>query len=227
MTGQAKPQKTKTVAKPDVALADYLDTLLAEIDAETARVTTTEPAKADTVQADILHKGVAESTLSQDTASLETVDEVLRPAEVPDWAELPFQVLMFSVNKINLAVPLSRLSGILTLEDRISQLPGQPAWSLGVAVNHDTKVVVADTRRLLMPEVVSDEQDTSSLKHVLLIGEGERGLAVDALKGTIMLDKEAIRWRGAKGRHPWYAGIIIEELTALLDVDGVMEMLVA
>ncbi|MCU7842909.1 MAG: chemotaxis protein CheW [Candidatus Thiodiazotropha sp. (ex Monitilora ramsayi)] len=225
MTERLKQQRTKTVAKPDVALADYLDTLLSEIDGDPAKPVTSTSTKAETAQADILLKSEKDPQISCETVVPDAVDEALSHPEVPEWAEVPFQVLTFSVNNVNLAVPLSRLNGILPIEDRISQLPGQPDWSLGVVLNQDNKVVVVDTQRLLMPEKQLDETDESLLRHILLIGEGSRGLAVESLKGTEMLDKTAIRWRGFKGTHPWYAGIIIEKLTVMIDVDGVMEML--
>jgi chemotaxis signal transduction protein len=73
-----------------------------------------------------------------------------------------------------------------------------------------------------MPTVEGEEPDYS---HLLLIGEGDWGLAVDGISGTMNIDKEAIRWRGRVAQHPWYGGILVEELSVLLDVDGVMEML--
>jgi purine-binding chemotaxis protein CheW len=62
-------------------------------------------------------------------------------------------------------------------------------------------------------------------RHLLLIGDGLRALAVDRIYNTIRLEKEAIRWRSGTGIRPWYAGIIIEELSVLLDVDGILKML--
>jgi purine-binding chemotaxis protein CheW len=135
--------------------------------------------------------------------------------------------LLFTVNGVNLAIPLIALSGILPLQASISRLPGQPVWALGVQLNRDSKVVVVDTRRLLMPELDVAQAEQVKQTHLLLIGNGERGLSVDSLKGTITLEKDAVRWRSGAARRPWYAGIIVEKLTVLLDVDGVVEMLAA
>lgn len=225
MSDQLQKPKTKTVAKPDVALADYLDTLLAEIDGNVAETATATAVKAQITQADTLDKEVAVTAVSAEVA-VEHVEETVAPTpEVPAWAETPFQVLTFSLGKVRLAVPLSSLNGILSLEQQPTQLPGQPDWSLGVVINHDSKVVVVDTQQVLMPEQAMDAVPPSGLKHLLLIGEGSRGLAVESLQGTEILDKSAIRWRGGQGIHPWYAGIVIEELTVMLDVDGLMGML--
>jgi purine-binding chemotaxis protein CheW len=142
----------------------------------------------------------------------------------PEWAANPFQILRFRVNGVNLVVPLLSLTGIIPLDRPISQLPGQPAWNLGVVMNHDTKVVAVDTCRLLMPE---GESGQTRYSHLLLIGEGGLGLAVEVLGDTTIVDKESIRWRGEAVQQPWYGGIWVEELSVLLDVEGVLEMLAA
>jgi purine-binding chemotaxis protein CheW len=227
MSSQLQKPKTKTVAKPDVALADYLDTLLAEIDGDVVQTATTTEVKAEIVQADTLVKEVAVTEVTTEVTA-EPVQEAVAPEpEVPAWAETPFQVLTFSLGKVKLAVPLSNLNGILNLDQQPTQLPGQPDWSLGVVINLDSKVVVVDTQKVLMPEQAVDAIPLSDLKHLLLIGEGTRGLAVESLQGTEILDQSAIRWRGGQSKHPWYAGIVIDELTVMIDVDGLMEMLAA
>jgi len=224
------PSKSLTqiqnVAQPDEALLSYLDTLLSEID-EGEMAPPVTSVKAPSAQADTLEQTVGEIETRTETAPGALADVTRRTRGVPEWAELPFQVLLFTVNGINLAVPLIGLCGILPLHTPISRLPGQPHWALGVQLNRDAKVVVVDTRRLLMPELDIAQAERSEQTHLLLIGNGERGLSVDSLKGTITLEKEAVRWRGDAGQRPWYAGIIVEKLTVLLDVDGVVEMLAA
>jgi purine-binding chemotaxis protein CheW len=59
----------------------------------------------------------------------------------------------------------------------------------------------------------------------LLIGDGQRALAVDSIRNTLLVEKQAIQWRSGSGIRPWYAGIIKQELSVLLDVDGVLKML--
>jgi purine-binding chemotaxis protein CheW len=228
MSDQPQAKRTKTLAKPDVALADYLDTLLAEIDGGVVETATVSTTKAEIVRADTLNKTEAVLPTAPAATVESRVKETASEPEVPAWAEAPFQVLTFTLGKVKLAVPLSCLNGILNMDQPLTQLPGQPDWSMGVMVNHDNKVVVVDTQKVLMPEQMSEAVAPASLKHLLLIGEGTRGLAVESLQGTEMMDKTAVRWRGLKGdQHPWYAGIVVEKLTIMLDVDGLMEVLAA
>lgn len=215
---------TQTVAQADQALASYLDILLAEID-EGDSAPLAMPVKAPPAQAATLEQARSEIETRIETTSAAVSNAERGAREVPAWAELPFQVLLFTVNGVNLAVPLISLCGILPLQSPLSRLPGQPVWVLGVQINHNTKVVAVDTRRLLMPELEIAPGERPMQTHLLLIGNGERGLSVDSLKGTVTLEKAAVRWRGRDALRPWYAGIIVEKLTVLLDVDGVVEML--
>jgi purine-binding chemotaxis protein CheW len=156
------------------------------------------------------------------TQSSDMGDKAVVVSTLPEWAQNPFQILRFRVNRTNLVVPLLSLTGIITLDRPITQLPGQPAWSRGVVTNHQTKVTVVDTRKLLMP---AGEFEETPYTHLLLIGEGDCGLAVEGFGDTAIIDKESVRWRGDAVKHPWYGGILVEELSVLLDVEGVLEML--
>lgn len=216
-----KPQlrEQQTLEQPDSALASYLDSLLAEIDGQVDSPARRQAVKGPTPQADTLLEERVSRAAAEQT---EIVDAEAEATLAPPWAATPFQLLRVTLNGVNLVVPLKSLTGIMPLDGTINHLPGQPPWSLGVAMIHETKVVVVDTRRLLMPTAEGEELDYS---HLLLIGEGDRGLAVDGISGTMNIDKEAIRWRSRVAQHPWYGGILVEELSVLLDVDGVMEML--
>lgn len=218
-------QVASKIAEPESALKSYLDTLLSEID----ELTVTPPAvevKEPLPDADIVYDEQRESTQTTTSTATTCKDEATRQSTIPDWVEGAFQVLLFEVNGIKLGIPLSSLVGILTFSGEASQLPGQPPWSLGVILNREEKVVVINSARLLMPERL-DENAAITPRHLLLIGDGQRALAVDGIRNTLLVDREAIRWRSGNGVRPWYAGIIIQELSVLLDVDGILNMLAA
>ena len=222
MTDRKIPPPQQPVAEADTALVNYLDTLLAEIDRSAPPVVAEPAVKAKPDRADTLQ----ESAVAAATELVKTTSDDADARMPPAWGEASFQVLLFVVGGVRLAVPLSELLGILPLQGSISHLPGQPNWAMGVVRNRDEKVVVVDTRRLLMPQSPPPER-APAYSHILLIGDGGRGLAVNALDGTEMLESEAVRWRGREHRHPWYAGIISDKLTAVVDVDGIMRMLAA
>jgi purine-binding chemotaxis protein CheW len=210
------------IAEPDSALKSYLDTLLLEID-EAPKAPPRVEVKERLPDADTITNEDSESTLEK--TPLET-QQIAVQTRIPEWAEEAFQVLLFEVNGIKLGLPLAALAGILTYSGEPSQLPGQPAWSLGVIVNRDEKVVVINCAKLLMPERLN-ENSTIAPQHLLLIGDGQRALAVDSICNTLMVEEQGVQWRSGAGVRPWYAGIIKQELSVLLDVDGVLKMLVS
>lgn len=219
------PELASKIAEPDSALKSYLDTLLSEIDDATVappQAEVKEPLPDD----DINYDEHQESTLAATPEPTPSEEESTLQPNIPDWVKGAFQVLLFEVNGIKLGIPLSSLVGILTYSGEASQLPGQPSWSLGVILNREEKVVVINSAKLLMPEKL-DDNVANKPQHLLLIGDGQRALAVDNICNTLMVDKEEIRWRSGSGVQPWYAGIIIQELSVLLDVDGILKMLAA
>lgn len=225
MSGKPKPTAIKEQTRPDTALSNYLDTLLAEIDAPPA-ASTEQRVKDPIPQADtLLEAKTLETRVEKLQPQPDSGESVPAASAVPHWAETPFQLLRFELNGVKLVIPLMSLKGIIPLSGTPSRLPGQPLWSLGVVLNRDTKVVAVDTRRLLMPD--GEFETRPNYTHLLLFGEGDQGLAVDAIGDTVILDKEAIRWRGGSANQPWYGGILIEELSVLLDIEGVKGMLAA
>ncbi|MET0090812.1 MAG: chemotaxis protein CheW [Candidatus Thiodiazotropha sp.] len=243
------------IEEPDDALKSYLDTLLSEIDVpsrsappkrrvrtrvevqtETAAETKLQIPASSKLQARVepvsmlkVKEPLADADIQvkeQTTTAPQATPEPNGAERQPEWADKPFQVLLFKVNGITMGIPLNALMGILSHTGQTKQLPGQPTWSLGVVLNREDKVVVIDTARLLMPERI-DPEYLAAPKHLLLIGQGDRALAVDAICETRQIEKEQIRWRRGDQTRPWYAGIIIQELSVLLDVDGVLSLLAA
>jgi purine-binding chemotaxis protein CheW len=209
------------MAEPDMALVSYLDTLLSEIE-DVRDVEPLTEIKGATPAADTRRQeGQAET-------GLVTRDEPDEPI-IPAWAETAFQALMFQVRGLTLGVPLTSLVSILEWRESASILPGQPAWHLGVLVSRGQKVVIVDTAQLVMPERVSakDSDNRPPGGYLLLVGDGYFALAVDAIASTVILKKEQVRWRSVLGARPWLAGTMIVQLSALLDVDGLLEMIAA
>jgi purine-binding chemotaxis protein CheW len=250
----AKRDIQTRIEEPDDALKSYLDTLLSEIDTppvitphkpkrqprvapksqtqSAVRTETPAPSRTESRAKPLSEVKVKELLADADiqvkdpTPAPLTVPQMSREAQQPEWANQPFQVLLFKVNGITMGIPLNALVGILTYQGQAKPLPGQPGWSMGIVLNREDKVVVVDTARLLMPERVDQEQRVTP-QHLLLIGQGDRALAVDAICEIRQIEKEQIRWRRGDQYRPWYAGIIVQELSVLLNVEGVLSLLAA
>jgi purine-binding chemotaxis protein CheW len=225
-----KDERSTHLAEPDQAVYDYLDSLLKEAEGRQQ-----EPAKPQA--------GVAAEVVEiRPVETLREQQEILEPAEaavvevaedvaqedavvVPEWAEGPFQCLLFTLRGMTLAVPLLSLNSIMKWEEEVTPIPGQPDWHMGVILHRDQQVVVIDTAQLLVPERLGRVDEVRERgSHILVIGEGDRGLACESLAKPLTLTKDDIRWSGAGGNRPWVAGTIVEKLCILLNVDYLLEM---
>jgi purine-binding chemotaxis protein CheW len=63
------------------------------------------------------------------------------------------------------------------------------------------------------------------IHNILIMDEGEWGLACDGIGEVITLVEGDVRWRTTQGKRPWLAGTVTGHLCALLDTDTFARML--
>ncbi|SEG34461.1 chemotaxis protein CheW [Vibrio hangzhouensis] len=135
-----------------------------------------------------------------------------------------FQVLYFDVNGVTFAVPLDELGGIHQMGE-LNHLIGKPSWYLGLQSSRENKLDVVDTARWVMPDVLSDNAHQDVYEYIVMLGESNWGLASSELKGTELLMPEAVRWREKAGKRPWLAGMVKQQMCALVHVSELIDML--
>ncbi len=212
------------LAEPDQAVYDYLDALLREV-GEKREDLPEIPLATEVVEIKPAPPFQEEREIV--SAPGEVAEAVAEGAVVvPEWAEEPFQCLLFTLRGMTLAVPLLSLDSIMKWEEEVTPIPGQPDWHMGVVLHRDQQVVVVDTAQLLIPERLgrADEKRGKG-SHILVIGGGTRGLACDSLAKPITLRKGDVRWSAAGGSRPWVAGTVVEKLCILLNVDYLLQMI--
>lgn len=156
-----------------------------------------------------------------------------KPVEVSDQRERveDFEVLMFQVaGSLTLATPLAKLNGIQHWSEdlKLHPMPGYADWLLGVLATDTGQVKVIDIAKLVIPanhKARASLEAPRTFKHIVIIGEGEYGLACDELGDVIKLTEDSVRWRKDRQLRPWLAGTVIEQMCALLDVDAFTEIL--
>jgi purine-binding chemotaxis protein CheW len=135
----------------------------------------------------------------------------------PQWAQRPFECLLFVAGGLTLAVPLVELGSIYPLEkDDLTEIFGQIEWFLGLIRTPYGNVRVIDTAQVVMPERYAATM-ADGYRFVVTLNNSDWGLGVDSLAGTTVLDPEAVRWRSQRSKRPWLAGTVIEKMCALLD----------
>lgn len=147
---------------------------------------------------------------------------------LPEWGRERFQCLVFHVAGLALAVPLTKLNGVVPWPESVTPMPNRSALFLGLMRHQQRNVKVVDTALMVLPEGRQPESLSAPqerLEHIILLDEGRWGLACDSIGEVLTLDPDEVRWRSAQGKRPWLAGTVLKHLCALLDADAFVELL--
>ncbi len=146
------------------------------------------------------------------------------PNGMPAWAQSRFDVLLFKVAGLTLAVPLISLGQIQPITSELTPLFGQADWFMGIQPTPTGKIRTVNTAKFVMPERY-DENFAKNAKYVVSINGVPWGLAVDSVNQPIRLSPDAVKWRTNRGQRPWLAGTIKEHMCALLDIPMIGQIL--
>jgi purine-binding chemotaxis protein CheW len=86
------------------------------------------------------------------------------------------------------------------------------------------KLTLVDTAVLMMPERAVSLKE-AGFSFFIQLDRSPWALACQEICDTQTLNYDAIKWRGDTSKRPWLAGTVIEEMCALVDVQGVMMLL--
>ncbi len=161
----------------------------------------------------------------QERLITQATEELKIKNSLPEWVGHTLPCLLIDVENFELAVPLVLLNGISEWNQETLSMPNQPDWHLGVIEYRGENVVIVDTARLIMPEKITqtvNERRTHHPSHFLRIGQN-LALSCDAIKETVSLSQEEVRWRIKRTSRPWAVGTVIDRLCVLLDTDVLVQ----
>ena len=212
--------ETSTMVEHELALKVYIDSLLLE------------PALETQVEEKVESPPV-ETPVETEVVTEQQVEEVVEPqaakTDISATGDETLECLLFKVaGFLTLAVPLAHLNGIMKWNGEATLVPGHADWFLGLVPNRGRQVKVIDIAKFVIPENHKSRQSLQgerNFKHMLLIDEGKYGLACDELGQVVKISHEKVRWREDRGNRTWLAGTLIEQMSALLDVEKFTEML--
>ena len=151
--------------------------------------------------------------------------EPAAPPSRPEWSEQPFECLIFTVAGLQLAVPLILLGAIHRIEEEIRPIPGSPRWYMGIRPDRDQNLRVVDSAEWIMAgRVPPGARD--NYRFVIRLDNSDWGLACDDVAQSFTLRPDEVRWRTARGKRPWLAGTVIDQMCALIDVRSMADLLV-
>ena len=136
-----------------------------------------------------------------------------------------FQVLLFEVSGMILAVPLTELGGIHPFED-VNPLFGKPSWFSGVMLHRDEKYSVVDTAKWIMPEKSAEKlAESTKYQYLIVLGESRWGLGCESLITNETLLPDDVKWRNVETSRPWLSGMVKKKMCALMNVQQLISML--
>jgi len=224
-------KKMTQLADPQAAIASYLDDLLhtatdQALQQDTqAQVVVARPAVAITPRPRPLKpKTVIAEPLVQAVVAPQPAP-TSGPQARPEWAEKPFECLIFTVAGLQLAVPLVLLGAIHRIEGDIMPMPGSPPWYMGIRRGRDKNLRVVDSAEWIMAGR-APANARANYRFVIHLNNSDWGLACDNVAQSFTLSPEQVRWRTSRSKRPWLAGTVIEQMCALLDVQSMANLLV-
>jgi len=221
-----------TLADSDEAVYNLLESLLQEVDefdtqpsvkAEVQRRVEQEKVEVAVVEPVVEQVKVLPTVPIEQAIVAETDTYSEQP--LPGWAKGSISCLICEVEGIEIAVPMVILRGIAVWDMKTLPMPVQPEWHLGVVDYRGNKITVLDTARLIMPDKVrqtADERRRDHAGHFIVIND-TMALSCDAIKQTIKLEQDEIRWRPKRPTRPWAVGTLIDRLCILLDTQALLE----
>lgn len=164
---------------------------------------------------------VIESQVEKKLVPVKSSMKVVKPV-IPEGE---FQVLLFVVAGMTLAVPLTELGGIHEIES-VNPLFGKPAWFKGVLLHRDEKYNVVDTARWVMSEKSAEKlAESTKYQYLIVLGESGWGLGCESLVATETLLPDEVKWRNVEGSRPWLSGMVKKKMCALVNVQQLINML--
>lgn len=158
-----------------------------------------------------------EKKLVPDKTSIDVAKPVIPEGE--------FQVLLFEVAGMTLAVSLTELGGIHEI-DSVNPLFGKPEWFKGVLLHRDEKYNVVDTAKWVMPQKSAEKlAESTKYQYLIVLDESGWGLGCESLIATEALLPDDVKWRNVEGSRPWLSGMVKKKMCALLNVPQLINML--
>lgn len=179
-----------------------------------------EPVETAPVIAKVLEQQVEKRLLTTKEPAKALIN-VIKPI-IP---EAEFQVLLFEVAGMTMAVQLTELGGIHKIES-VNPLFGKPAWFKGVLLHRDEKYNVVDTAKWIMPTKSAEKlAESAKYKYLIVLGESGWGLGCESLIATESLLPDEVKWRNVEGSRSWLSGMVKKKMCALMNVQQLISML--
>ncbi len=171
-------------------------------------------------QAEIVQAAIDLETKQQTKQQTEQLQQAETATERP---QDPFQSLIFHVGSLKVAVPLENLGGIHPIHGEITPIVGKPQWYMGIVDHNGNNHHLVDTAYWITPE--NYQQLKTDYTHYIILGDSDWGIACNKIGNAITLSHSDIKWASKNSKKTWFAGMLVDEMCALLDIDNFIQEL--
>jgi len=222
-----KQVAVKQIDEQENALDSYLATMLAEIPA-TEVIEKREQKVIKQVQVEVTPE-VVKFEKQEKVIELVKVEDKAEKVEVnalsvmPEYAGGEFSALLFKVGNLILAAPLTDLSRAIKFDCKLTKIPQQPIWFMGLMEEQGLKqkIGVLNMAYLIQGKNKASTRDykQQKLSNIILTEDSKWGLACDELLSIAKFSTENVRWRTDRTKRPWLVGTVIEQLVVIVDIN--------
>lgn len=167
---------------------------------------------------------VAQNTDTVQETQTQTQEAAKSKYDPDNWenihTEEEFQTLFFTVQGVRFAVPLIDLGNIIEC-GKITQIFGKPAWYMGMTDCRGDKINIVDTLLWVKPEI---GESPDRYPYLISLSRSNWALGCDVLEGNRTLKRSQVKWRVNAGSRPWLAGIVKDQMCALLHVEALISL---
>lgn len=150
----------------------------------------------------------------------------LKYPKAPPWAQESFDVLLFDVCGLKLAVPMESLGKIIKVDHETNHLIGRPGWFIGSYNDNEQNLFVVDTAQYIMPEKGFDLH-RDGFEFIIQLQRSKWTLACKKVHSTVRIEPDQVKWRSQQGKRQWLSGTVIDHMCALIHVDSLISLLEA
>ena len=135
-----------------------------------------------------------------------------------------FQTLIFEISGVKMAVPLVDLGGIHPFVP-LQHIIGKPDWYAGFVQLKGKSVNCIDGAKWLLTDKRLSNENAPEYKFIIMLNDTNWGIACHNLVDTVLMFTTEVKWRDIDIKRPWMAGLVKEQMCAMLDTYQLTDML--
>lgn len=141
--------------------------------------------------------------------------------------DIPFACQLIVLDGLKLAVPLSAFKQVIPWSGELIKLAEPRPWIKGQMRNGQQLLDIVDLSALMHNRQTQPDIDNQNdkFKSVLLLLGQTICLPCEDVFEIVTVEPDSVCWRSSNSQRLWLAGTVKQEGYAILDIDGIIQLL--